>query len=140
MAAPHQVVLLPGGVLPAGPAYAALLQVLGERVNAVAKDLEVYSGDQPLSDFSLDTEVEGVLREAGAHGFGRFHLVGYSGGGASSIAFEAVYGERLLSLAMLERPRRGTSGRLPSSHFGNASANSSRSRPTSSWPVSCACN
>jgi len=32
---------LPGGVLPAEPAYAALLQLLGERVNAVVKDLEV---------------------------------------------------------------------------------------------------
>jgi pimeloyl-ACP methyl ester carboxylesterase len=98
----HQVVLLPGGVLPAEPAYAALLQVLGERVNAVAKDLEVYAGDQPPPDFSLETEVEGVLHEADGHGFGRFHLVGYSGGGASSLAFAAVHGERLLSLALLE--------------------------------------
>jgi pimeloyl-ACP methyl ester carboxylesterase len=98
----HQVVLLPGGVLPAEPAYAALLQVLGEHVNAVAKDLELYSGDQPPPDFSLDTEIEGVLREADGHGFGRFHLVGYSGGGASSLAFAAVHGERLLSLTLLE--------------------------------------
>jgi pimeloyl-ACP methyl ester carboxylesterase len=98
----HQVVLLPGGVLPAEPAYAAFLQVLGERVDAVRKDLEVYSGDQPPPGFSLDTEVDGILREADAHGFGRFHLVGYSGGGASSLAFAAVHGERLLSLALLE--------------------------------------
>ena len=54
MATRHQVVLLPGGVLPAEPAYAALLQVLGQRVNAVTKDLEVYSGDQPPPDFSLE--------------------------------------------------------------------------------------
>jgi len=43
-----------------------------------------------------------VLREADAQGFERFHLVGYSGGGASSLAFTALYGERLLSLAVLE--------------------------------------
>jgi pimeloyl-ACP methyl ester carboxylesterase len=98
----HRVVLLPGSVLPAEPAYAALLQVLGERVDAVAKDLEVYAGDQPPQDFSLDLEVEGVLREAAAHGFDRFHLVGYSGGGASSLALAAGHGERLLSLALLE--------------------------------------
>ena len=98
----HQVVLLPGGVLPAEPAYAVLLQVLGERVDAVTKDLEVYSGEEPPPDFSLDTEVEGVLREADGYGFGRFHLVGYSGGGASSLAFAAVHGQRLLSLALLE--------------------------------------
>jgi len=98
----HLVMLLPGGVLPAEPAYAALLQVLGERVNAVTKDLEVYSGEQPPPDFSLGTEVDGILREADVHGFDRFHLVGYSGGGASSLAFTAVHGERLLSLALLE--------------------------------------
>jgi pimeloyl-ACP methyl ester carboxylesterase len=98
----HRVVLLPGGVLPAEPAYAALLQVLGDRVEAIAKDLEVYAGDEPPPGFRLDTEVDGILREADAHGFDRFHLVGYSGGGASSLAFTARHGERLLSLALLE--------------------------------------
>ena len=93
---------LPGGVLPAEPAYAALLQVLGDRVDAVVKDLEVYSGDHPPRDYGLGTEVEGILREADTHGFGRFHLVGYSGGGASSLAFASMYGERLRSLALLE--------------------------------------
>jgi pimeloyl-ACP methyl ester carboxylesterase len=98
----HRVVLLPGAVMPAEPAYAALLATLGDRVDAVAKDLEVYSGDQPPPDYSLGTEAEGILREAEAHAFDRFHLVGYSGGGASSLAFTALHGERLLSLALLE--------------------------------------
>lgn len=98
----HQVVLLPGGVVPAEPAYAALLSALGEHVDAVAKDLEVYAGEEPPSDFSLATEVEGIVREADSHHFDRFHLVGYSGGGASSLAFTALYGDRLLSLALLE--------------------------------------
>src|SRR5438477_1796232 len=98
----YPVVLLPGGVLPAEPAYAALLEVPGGRVNAVTKDIEVYAGEQPAPDFSLDTEVEGIVREADAHDFERFHLVGYSGGGASSLAFTAVHGSRLLSLALLE--------------------------------------
>jgi pimeloyl-ACP methyl ester carboxylesterase len=98
----HLVLLLPGGVLPAEPAYAALLEVLADRVRAVAKDLEVYAGDEPPRGFSLGTEVEGILREADAQGFDRFHLVGYSGGGASSLAFAALHPERLLSLALLE--------------------------------------
>jgi pimeloyl-ACP methyl ester carboxylesterase len=102
MSTRHLVVFLPGGVLPAEPAYAALLAVLGERVDAIAKDLEVYSGDRPPTSFGLGTEVEGILREADAHAFDRFHLVGYSGGGASSLAFAALHGERLLSLALLE--------------------------------------
>ena len=88
--------------MPAEPAYSALLGVLGERVDAVAKDLEVYAGDQPPPDYSLTTEAQGMLREADARGFDRFHLVGYSGGGASSLAFAALHGERLLSLALLE--------------------------------------
>jgi pimeloyl-ACP methyl ester carboxylesterase len=62
----------------------------------------VYADEQPPPDFSLATEVEGILREADAHGFERFHLVGYSGGGASALAFTALHGERLLSLALLE--------------------------------------
>jgi pimeloyl-ACP methyl ester carboxylesterase len=95
-------VLLPGGVLPAEPAYAALLRVLDDRVDRVAKDLEVYAGEQPPPDFSLDTEVEGIVREADAHGFDRFHLVGYSGGGASALAFTGLHSQRLLSLALLE--------------------------------------
>jgi pimeloyl-ACP methyl ester carboxylesterase len=88
--------------MPAEPAYSKLLGVLGNHVDAVAKDLEVYAGDQPPPDYSLATEVQGVLREADARGFDRFHLVGYSGGGASSLAFTALQGERLLSLALLE--------------------------------------
>ena len=99
---PYAVVLLPGSVLPAEPAYAALLHELGERVDAVAKDLEVYSGDGPPPDYGLDTEVQGILREADIHGFERFHLLGYSGGGAASLAFAAAHGHRLHSLALLE--------------------------------------
>jgi pimeloyl-ACP methyl ester carboxylesterase len=102
MARRHPVVLLPGAVLPADPAYASLLDVLGGHVDALAKDLEVYAVDRPPPGFGLGTEVDGILRDAGAHGFDRFHLVGYSAGGASSLAFAAVHGERLLSLALLE--------------------------------------
>jgi pimeloyl-ACP methyl ester carboxylesterase len=102
VAAQHRVVFLPGSVLPAEPAYAALLQALGERVDAVAKDLEVYAGPEPSPHFGLELEMEGIVREADLRGFDRFHLVGYSGGGAASLAFAAVHGSRLLSLALLE--------------------------------------
>jgi pimeloyl-ACP methyl ester carboxylesterase len=98
----YHVVLLPGGVLPAQPAYDALLRILGERVVAVAKDLEVYAGERPPAHYGLDVEIDGIVREADAHGFDRFHLVGYSGGGASSLAFAARHGGRLRSLALLE--------------------------------------
>jgi pimeloyl-ACP methyl ester carboxylesterase len=95
-------VLLPGAVLPAEPAYEALLRVLGDRIEAAAKDLEVYAADDPPPDFGLEDEVEGILRTADRHGFARFHLVGYSAGGAASLACTAGHGERILSLALLE--------------------------------------
>jgi pimeloyl-ACP methyl ester carboxylesterase len=99
---PIRVILLPGSVLPAQPAYEALIQALGPGVQAVAKDLELYAADEPPPGWSLDTEVDGVLREADALGWETFHLVGYSGGGAAALAFTAKHPDRLLSLALLE--------------------------------------
>ncbi|MGX1162000.1 pimeloyl-ACP methyl ester carboxylesterase [Arthrobacter sp. SLBN-100] len=97
-----RVILLPGSVLPAQPAYGALLESLGPDVQAVAKDLELYEGDAPPPGWSLDTEIDGILREADARGWEAFHLVGYSGGGSAALAFTAKHGDRLLSLALLE--------------------------------------
>jgi len=99
---PIRVILLPGAVLPAEPAYSALIKAFGPDVQAVAKDLELYAGDEPPADWTLDTEVNGVLREADALGWETFHLVGYSGGGAAALAFAAKHADRLLSLALLE--------------------------------------
>lgn len=96
------MILLPGAVLPAELAYSALFDAIADEVEAVAKDLEVYAGDAPPVDYSLDTEVAGVVREADARGWERFHLVGYSGGGAAAIATAARHPGRLLSLALLE--------------------------------------
>src|SRR5579859_1311251 len=97
-----RVVFLPGSVLPADLAYGALVEALGDDVDPLFKDLEVYSGPQPPPDYSLDTEIAGVLREADARGWDRFHLVGYSGGGASALALTAKHPERLETLALLE--------------------------------------
>ena len=99
---PHRVILLPGSVLPAGPAYGGLLAALGDGVEAVAKDLEVYAGPTPPPDYSLDTEAEGILRVTDERGWDTFHLVGYSGGGASALAFAATHPERLETLGLLE--------------------------------------
>lgn len=96
------VLLLPGSVLPADLAYGSLISALGDAVEAVAKDLEVYATDEPSPAYSLDTEVAGVIREADRRNWDRFHLVGYSGGGAAALAFCARYPEQLVSLALLE--------------------------------------
>jgi pimeloyl-ACP methyl ester carboxylesterase len=96
------VILLPGSVLPAELAYGSLVAALGSDVDAVAKDLEVYATIEAPPDYSLDLEVAGVLREASRRGWERFHLVGYSGGGAAALAFTARHPDRLSSLALLE--------------------------------------
>jgi pimeloyl-ACP methyl ester carboxylesterase len=96
------VILLPGIVLPAEHAYGALIAALGPDVEAVEKDLEVYATPEPSEDYGLEFEIAGVLRQADAYGWERFHLVGYSGGGAASLAFAAARPERLGSLALLE--------------------------------------
>jgi pimeloyl-ACP methyl ester carboxylesterase len=95
-------------VLPAELAYGALIEALGSDVEAVAKELEVYATAEPPDDYSLDREVDGLLDTAGERGWERFHLVGYSGGGASALAFTARYPDRLLSLALLEPAWAGT--------------------------------
>jgi hypothetical protein len=77
----HRAILLPGIVLPAELAYPALIEALGEGVEARAKELEVYASDRPGPDYGIETELAGILREAEVAGFERFHLVGYSGGG-----------------------------------------------------------
>jgi pimeloyl-ACP methyl ester carboxylesterase len=110
---PHRVVLLPGSVLPAGPAYGALIEALGSSAEVVAKDLEVYATAVPPDDYGLDHEVAGVLREADARGWDRFHLGGYSGGGSSALAFAALHPERLWSLALLEPAWAGNGGWSP---------------------------
>src|SRR5439155_19443688 len=58
--------------------------------------------DEPPPDYTLATEIDGILREADARGFDRIHIAGYSGGGAAALAFAAAHGERLLTLALLE--------------------------------------
>lgn len=94
--------MLPGIVLPAELAYAALIAAFGPDVEAVAKDLEIYGNAEPPDDYSLEMEVDGLLREADRRGWERFHLVGYSAGGAAALAFVASKPERLASVALLE--------------------------------------
>jgi pimeloyl-ACP methyl ester carboxylesterase len=97
------VILLPGGVLPATPAYADLITALGPSVDARTKELAIYADDTvPPAGWSLDTEVVSIARFADEIGFERFHLVGYSAGGAASVLFCAEHPERLLSLTLNE--------------------------------------
>ena len=99
---PFRVILLPGSVLPGDLAYSSLVAALGSAADAVVKELAVYETPEAPLDYTLDLEVGGVLREADERSWERFHLVGYSGGGAAALAFAASHPERLASLALLE--------------------------------------
>jgi pimeloyl-ACP methyl ester carboxylesterase len=94
--------MLPGTVLPARQAYTPLVDALGDRVDVALKDLELYRDDVPPPGYSLALEADGIVAEADRRGFERFHLVGYSGGGAVGLVLAAAQPERLLSLALLE--------------------------------------
>jgi pimeloyl-ACP methyl ester carboxylesterase len=99
---PFRVILLPGSVLPGDLAYGSLVAALGSTTDGVVKELEVYATPEAPPDYTLDHEVDGVLRDADQSNWERFHLVGYSGGGAAALAFAARHSERLASLALLE--------------------------------------
>ena len=112
----RHVVFLPGGVMPAAPAYGSLIAELDDDVEARAKDLEIYATDEPPPGFSLEVEVAGIDRVADEAGFERFHLVGYSGGGASSLAYTVRHPGRLLSLAIMEPAFAGWQEMSPEEH------------------------
>ena len=105
-------ILLPGAILPAHLAYATLLEAFDRDVTARAKELEVYRAiEVPPPAYGLDTEVAGIDRVADEAGFERFHLVGYSAGGASSLAYALSRPDRLRSLILAEPAWAGTEGR-----------------------------
>lgn len=64
----------------------------------------------------MQLEVDALEQAVGAAGLDTFHLVGYSGGGAVSLAFAAQHPERLWSLTMFEPanvPGRGSPTTIP---------------------------
>jgi pimeloyl-ACP methyl ester carboxylesterase len=96
------VIFVPGIVMPAALRYAQLIRELGDSVQAVTKELEVYAGPTPHPDYSIEAEVEGISRAGDAAGFERFHLYAHSGGGACALAYVATHPDRVLSLAVDE--------------------------------------
>ncbi len=97
----ERVIFVPGGILPAAIQYGPLLQVLGDEVQPILKDLEIYATETPPADYGLELEVEGLKRAADAAGFDAFHIVSYSGG-QIPLAFTTAYPTRVQSLALVE--------------------------------------
>jgi pimeloyl-ACP methyl ester carboxylesterase len=110
MSSRHPVIMLPGSLLPAELAYADLIASLGNHADAHAKELEIYATDAPPADYSLAAEVDGLVRFADQLRFDRTHLVGYSAGGASCLAFACEHPQRVLSLTLNEPAWAGRAG------------------------------
>jgi pimeloyl-ACP methyl ester carboxylesterase len=96
------VILLPGIVTPAALRYRGLQRALGGSVRTIVKELEVYADPEPPEDYSIDSEVAGISRVADAVGVERFHLYGFSAGGACALAYLAAHPGRVLTLAVDE--------------------------------------
>ena len=96
------VVFLPGGIQPAAIQYTPLLKVLGDAIQPLLKDLELYRDNTPPAHYALSDEIESLKRVVDEAGMQSFHLVGYSGGGAVALAFTGTYPKRVLSLALSE--------------------------------------
>lgn len=71
--------------MPASLSYAAVMGQLGDSIRPFAKDLAIYDSGAPPADYSLDLEVESLLRAADQAELDRFHLVGYSIGGTIAL-------------------------------------------------------
>jgi len=99
------VICLPGSVAPAAQRYAPLKAQIGDRARLHLKDLEVYAGDTPAPDYSVEMELAAVEKFADSMHLDRFHLIGYSGGGFLALAFAGTKPDRLLSLAVFEPAR-----------------------------------
>jgi len=106
----HGVILLPGIITPAEIAFEDFCKRLEAGDKVIAQDLAVYDGDEPPPDYSLVTEIDKVTKTADRAGFDRFHLVGYSGGGAIAAAFCAKHPDRLASLTLMEPAWLGNEG------------------------------
>ena len=106
----YGAIFLPGIITPAHIAYAALLERLRPRARVLAHELAIYDGPEPSDTYGLAEEIASIERAASEAGFDRFHLAGYSGGGAISAAFAARHPDRLVSLVLMEAAWLGNTG------------------------------
>ncbi len=97
-----QVICIPGSVAPAAQRYKPLIDGAADAADFYLKDLEVYREAKPPAGYSIEEELAAVDRFADSKGLGRFHLIGYSGGGFISLAYAGTRPERIISLGLFE--------------------------------------
>lgn len=96
------VVWLAGAGAPPEETYRDCIEHIGHRVRSLTKGLELFDHAEPPHGYSLDFEVDGILRELDRRSIERAHLVGYSGGGGVALAFALEHPARVLTLALDE--------------------------------------
>jgi len=97
-----QVICIPGSVAPAAQRYRPLIDGAGDAADIHLKDLEVYREPKPPAGYSIEEELAAIDRFADSKGLGRFHLIGYSGGGFISLAYAGTRPARIISLGLFE--------------------------------------
>jgi pimeloyl-ACP methyl ester carboxylesterase len=105
----YGVIFLPGIITPAADAYGALVDQLGF-ADVRPTELAVYNDEEPAPGYGMADEFASLEKTAADAGFERFHLVGYSGGGAISAAYAAEHPDRLVSLTLMEAAWLGNEG------------------------------
>ena len=95
-----RVILLPGSVLPAQLAYGSLVAALDPDAETVARELEVYSTEEASPTTTWISRSPAWSARPMPRGWERFHLVGYSGGGAAALAVVARQPDRVSGLAL----------------------------------------
>lgn len=96
------VFFLPGVIAPASIAFRDLADELPGDFDVILKDLALYDDAAPPPQYTLESEVRSLLAAADRAGRRRFHLVGYSAGGAVAALAAATHPDRLLSLVLME--------------------------------------
>jgi pimeloyl-ACP methyl ester carboxylesterase len=96
----EQLVMTPGGVMPAATHYEPLLRCLGKDVRPLLKDFELYTHEEVPAGYNFKTEVEDLRLAVDDVDFDSFHLIGYST--CLPLAFVAKYPERVRSVCMVE--------------------------------------
>ena len=76
-------------------------ELSGDRLT-LTKELEIYATPQPPSDYSMQTEVDGLDRFADENALEEFHLYGYSAGASIALAYVTQRPRRVMSVALNE--------------------------------------
>ena len=90
-----------GAVAPASMTYARLAEALSPTVRVITKDLECFA-EAPPDTYTLESEMDGLIRTTEAAGIDRFHLLGYSVGGSLALVFALAHPDRITSLTLIE--------------------------------------